>query len=213
LTGAVRIGLVVIDEHTAIWDAVRLMCEDTAQFEFLGGGSTITQDIPGLDEADVILVGIGASDDEGDLAEIRARAPRSHIVILVEEEDDRVRRLLRAGADAAVSKRVPVNRIVDVLRRKVAGLISADLKDGEPPGTRLSPREREVLGLLAQGQTNSQIADALGIASRTTASHIAAIYRKLRVTSRIEATRRALEMGIAPGDWTQASGGTTAADT
>lgn len=209
-----RIGLVVIDEHTAIWDAVRLMCEDTAEFEFLGGGSTITQDIPGLDEADVILVGIGASNDEGDLAEIRARAPRSHIVLLVEEEDDRVRGLLRAGADAAVSKRVPVNRIVDVLRRKVAGLVRADLlKDGEPPGTRLSPREREVLGLLAQGQTNSQIADALGIASRTTASHIATIYRKLRVTSRIEATRRALEMGIAPGDWTQPSGGTTASDT
>jgi DNA-binding NarL/FixJ family response regulator len=213
LTGAARIGLVVIDEHAAIWDAVRLMCEATAEFEFLGAGSTITQDIPGLDEADVILVSIGASDDEGDLAEIRARAPRSHIVILVEEEDERVRGLLRAGADAAVSKRAPANRIVDVLRRKVAGLRADVLKDGEPPGTRLSPREREVLGLLAKGQTNSQIADALGIASRTTASHIAAIYRKLRVTSRIEATRRALEMGIASGDWTQASRGTTASDT
>jgi two-component system, NarL family, response regulator DevR len=213
LTGAPRIGIVVIEEHTAVRDAIRLMCQDTAELEFLSGGTAISQDLPGVGEADVILVGIKPSTEKDDLAEIRARSPRSRIVLLVEEEDERVRGLLRA-ADAAVSKRASVHRIVDVLRRTAAGLVTSDgLRNGEPPGTRLSSREREVLALLAQGLTNRQIADSLGIASRTTASHIAAIYRKLGVSGRVEATRRALELGIAGAGPVHASRGTASADT
>lgn len=212
--GAHRIGLIVVDEHTAIREAVRIMSEDTAELEFLGGASTIWQELPGGDAADAVLVGIARSTEIPDLAEVHARSPRARVILLVEEEDERLPELLRAGADAVVSKRAPVHRIVDVVRRTAAGLTQTDvLGDGEPPGTRLSRREREVLALLALGRTNREIAATLGIASRTIASHIASIYRKLGVSGRLDATRRALEMGIAPADPMRAPPDPAAADT
>jgi NarL family two-component system response regulator LiaR len=196
--GERQIRLVVLDEHAAIRDAVRLMCEEVPDLEFLGEGA-LGQELGSLAEADVILVGIGASAEPNDLTGIRSRSPGSRIVLLVEEDEERVRALLRGGADAAVSKRASVPRIVDVIRRTAAGLAPGEVRaDRELPGTRLSSRERQVLALLTQGRTNREMADALGIAVRTTTSHIAAIYRKLGVHGRVEATRRALELRLVP---------------
>jgi two-component system, NarL family, response regulator DevR len=196
--GEEQIRLVVLDELPAIRDAVRLMCEEAPDLELLGEG-TLGQELPALDEADVIVVGIDSSVELDDLARIRTRSPGSHLVLLVEEDEERLRDLLRGGADAAVSKRAPVTRIVDVIRSTAAGRAPGGVgADREPHGTRLSSRERQVLALLAQGRTNREMADALGIAVRTTTSHIAAIYRKLGVNGRVEATRRALELRLVP---------------
>lgn len=198
MKGGQQIRLVVLDEHAAIRDAVRLMCEDAPDLEFLGEGA-LGQEPGSLAEADVILVGIGASAEPDDLPGIRSRSPGSRIVLLVEEDEERVRELLRSGANAAVSKRAPIPRIVDVIRRTAAGQAPGEVRaHPELPGTQLSPRERQVLALLTQGRTNREMADALGIAVRTATSHIAAIYRKLGVHGRVEATRRALELRLVP---------------
>jgi DNA-binding NarL/FixJ family response regulator len=60
----------------------------------------------------------------------------------------------------------------------------------------LTPREVEVLRLLAQGHSDAQIADQLVLSPRTVNHHVAALYGKLGVTSRAAATRRALESGL-----------------
>lgn len=192
------IRLVVIDELAAIRDAVRLMCDEAPDLELLWEGA-LGQESSSLAEADVIVVGIDSSAELDDIVWIRSRSPASHIVLLVEEDEERVRDLLRGGADAAVSKRAPVSRIVDVIRSTAAGQAQGGVRaDRAPHGTRLSSRERQVLALLTQGRTNREMADALGIAVRTTTSHIASIYRKLGVHGRVEATRRALELRLVP---------------
>lgn len=195
--GEQPIQLVVIDELAAIRDAVRLMCDEALDLELLWEGA-LGQESSLLAEADVIVVGIDSSAEPDDIVWIRSRSPGSHIILLVEEDEERVRDLLRGGADAAVSKRAPVSRIVDVIRRAAAGQAQRGARADRAPHDRLSSRERQVLALLTQGRTNREMADALGIAVRTTTSHIASIYRKLGVHGRVEATRRALELRLVP---------------
>ena len=195
MKGQGRIRLVVLDRFAAIRDAVRLVCEEAPDLELVGEGAPGSEP-PGLTEADVIVVGIDDSVSAADLAGLRAR---SRIVVLVDEDDDRTPELLRARADAAVSKRVPVSRILATIRDVARGRVRRAVPgDGVPLGTRLTHRERQVLELLTQGRTNREIASALGIATRTASSHIAAIYRKLAVSGRVEATRRALELRLVP---------------
>jgi DNA-binding CsgD family transcriptional regulator len=65
------------------------------------------------------------------------------------------------------------------------------------PSAALTPREREVLGLLVQGLTDQQVADALGISARTVEKHVSAVLQKLGARNRTEAVARALERGWA----------------
>ena len=197
MVGEQPLQLVVIDELAAIRDAVRLMCDGAPDLELLWEG-VLGQESSSLAEADVIVVGINSSAELDHIAWIRSRSPGSHIILLVEEDEERVRDLLRGGADAAVSKRAPVSRIVGVIRSTTAGQATGGLRADREPYDRLSPRERQVLALLTQGRTNREMADALGIAVRTTTSHVASIYRKLGVHGRVEATRRALELRLVP---------------
>ena len=70
--------------------------------------------------------------------------------------------------------------------------------DRQPgPVAALTPREREVLGLLAQGLTDQQAADALGISLRTVEKHVGGVLHKLGARNRTEAVARALERGWA----------------
>jgi DNA-binding NarL/FixJ family response regulator len=192
-----RIRLVVLDRMAATRDAVRIVCEGARDLELVGEGA-VGAEPPALKEADVIVVGVDESVATADLNGIRSRFASS-IVLLVDEDDARGNDLLRTGADAVVPKRAPVSRIVSTIRDVAGGGPRRHAPPGrEPPGTRLSPRERQVLELLSQGRTNREIAGELGITPRTASTHIAAIYRKLGVSGRVDATRRALELRLIP---------------
>ena len=66
----------------------------------------------------------------------------------------------------------------------------------QAPRLRLPPRQREVLGLLAEGRTNKEIAQRLAISPATVGSHIKNLYRKLAVHSRVQVVRAAQERGL-----------------
>jgi two-component system, NarL family, nitrate/nitrite response regulator NarL len=83
--------------------------------------------------------------------------------------------------------------------RQARSLLLASSTDASPtaqPDPRLTPREREVLGLLSIGSRNKEIALRLGLRERTVKFHVANVLRKLDAQSRTEALRRALEMGL-----------------
>lgn len=168
-------------------------------------------------EPDVILLDMRMPDLDGlqVLRMLRENDQQMPIVMLTTSTDESdLLESLRAGAQGYLLKDMEPDALVIALRDIVAGktVVAPDLapvlakavrgKDEELPDTEaspfdeLTPRETEILGLLAEGQSNKAIARNLGISDGTVKLHVKAILRKLNVHSRVEAAVMAVEKGI-----------------
>ncbi|MET7395982.1 response regulator transcription factor [Dactylosporangium sp. NPDC005572] len=143
--------------------------------------------------------------------EIRRAAPAAAVVMLTMfEDDDSLFAAVRAGARGYILKGAAPEQIVRAIRAVaageavfgpgVAGKVLAHLTDGSPHAhdglTTLTPREREVLTLAAQGLGNHAIADRMRLTPKTISNHLSAIYAKLGVADRAEAADRARKAGL-----------------
>jgi len=148
-------------------------------------------------------------------ARIRARWPETHILVLTTFDDDsNLFGALRAGADGYLLKDVSSETLVaaivaasrgeSFLQSTVTGRVVAaftKLMDAGGPTAealvlRLSPRERQVLALLASGASNKEIADRLCLAEGTVKNHVTNILTKLDVRDRTQAAVRARQLGV-----------------
>lgn len=100
-----------------------------------------------------------------------------------------------AGAHGFVSKDWSADEVAMAVRMVGKGMTVFGRRE-EAPETPLSEREREVLGLIATGATNKEIAERLFLSPHTVKEHASALYRKLGVKNRAEATRRAERLGL-----------------
>ena len=143
------------------------------------------------------------------LPDVLEAVPDAKVLVLSMHDDPRyVREAFEAGASGYVLKEAADTEVVDAVRTVAAGeryvhptlgarLVAAEVEerkraDADP----LSDREREVLRLLALGHTNQEIAQMLFISVRTAETHRAHIMQKLRLSSRAELVRHALEQGL-----------------
>ena len=131
------------------------------------------------------------------------------VVATVFDDDAHLFPALRAGAQGYVLKDQAPEVLADMLKGIAAGqpplspsVARRLLRHFGPPAAPtdttnpLSPRETEVLGLIAKGYTVQQVADALELTRNTTAGYLKEIYRKLSVSSRAEATLEATRLGL-----------------
>jgi len=129
------------------------------------------------------------------------------VVLLQDLDSDTGARALRAGARAVLPRDASPEEIRAAVRAAAAGLaslpapVATALLDGvrasvEPEDAVLTPRELEILTLLAEGLVNKQIAERLGISEHTVKTHLAAIYEKLQVSNRAEAVATGLRRGL-----------------
>lgn len=137
------------------------------------------------------------------------------VVVTTFDLDEYVYPALRHGASGFLLKRSGPVLLVEAVRAAMSGdsLISPSVtvrllrhvsgrgKDGAPAPQELTEREVEIAGLVAQGQTNADIATALFITVGTVKTHIASIQRKLGVRNRVGIAVRAWERGYAAGDF------------
>jgi two-component system response regulator NreC len=139
------------------------------------------------------------------LPRIREESPETQIVVLtMQNEPAFAREALQAGALGYVLKEAADAELVQAVRMAAAGEKYLQPELGarlaaEPAGSTpddLSDRELEVLRLIALGHTNSEIAEQLHLSVRTVESHRAHIQQKLRLTTRSELVRYALERGL-----------------
>jgi two-component system, NarL family, nitrate/nitrite response regulator NarL len=166
-------------------------------------------------EPDIVLLDMRMPDMGGleVLQQIRLRKPTLSVVMLTtsNEEKDLIKSL-RLGAqgyllkdmepdelvgalrDIEKGKNVVAHDLTDALARMVQG--EASIEDDEGPFSDLTPREMEILCLLAEGQSNKLIARNLGISDGTVKLHVKAILRKLGIHSRVEAAVIAVEQGL-----------------
>lgn len=158
--------------------------------------------------ADIILMDIQLPGMSGIDCIRRLRASRPDIQVLmltVFEDHDRIFRSLAAGATGYILKQTPPSELLDAIRnlhrggapmsaqiaRRVVEAFRQPLPaPSEAPAPTLTPREQEILGLLAQGQLYKEIADQLRLSLETVRTHLRNIYSKLEVRSRTEAVMK-----------------------
>jgi DNA-binding NarL/FixJ family response regulator len=167
-----------------------------------------------------VLMDVRMPDLDGIAAteELLARAPEAKVVILTTfEEDEYILGALRAGASGFLLKRTSPEELTAAIHtvaageallspsvtRRVIDRMAAQPVIGEPTDPRLdelTPREREVLELIAQGLSNREIADALIVEETTVKTHVKRVLMKLDARDRVQAVILAYEWGlVAPG--------------
>ncbi len=137
--------------------------------------------------------------------------PRSPAIVVVGPEPLRrwAPRALRLGARAVLPRTATAVELAAAVEAAAAGLVAAPAElagevpargdprlDGSAAAPALTPRELEVLTLLAAGRVNKEIAAALGISEHTVKTHLGSIYAKLGVSSRAEAVARGVRAGV-----------------
>jgi DNA-binding NarL/FixJ family response regulator len=169
---------------------------------------------PGDDPPDVVLMDLLMPEMDGISAtrEIKSRWPVIEVVAMTSfVEEAKVRGALEAGAAGYLLKDADADEVAQAIRAAVAGkmhldpavarLLADSVRGADRRGDDLTPREREVLGLVAQGASNREIADTLVVSERTARTHVSAILRKLGLVSRTQAALWAVSegLGAAPG--------------
>ncbi|WP_324716125.1 response regulator transcription factor [Carboxydochorda subterranea] len=166
---------------------------------------------------DVILMDIGLPTVSGIEATrvIKRHTPRVHVVMLTVSDDDRdLFAAIKCGADGYLLKDAEPEELYEVIEEvhqgkpRLSGPIAARILDElrrrdeagpdqtQPPPEALTPRESEVLRLVARGLTNKEIAAGLGIAENTVKIHLRNILEKLHLTNRIQLAVHAVQKGL-----------------
>jgi two-component system response regulator NreC len=207
------IRLVIADDHAVVRSGLRLLLDAEPDFEVVaeaGDVDTARRYVRGHHPTVLVLdLNMPGGSSLQAIPAIREEAPDTQIVVLtMQEEPTFARQALAAGASGYVLKEAADTELVEAVRRAAANEIylnptlGARIAREPPPGPPddLSEREVEVLRLIALGHTNGEIASQLYLSIRTVETHRAHIQQKLRVSSRAELVRYALQRGLVSAD-------------
>jgi len=212
------ITVVIVDDHPVVRAGMRKVLDAAADVSVLAEGETGTQALELVEthHPDVLLLDVRLPDLSGlHVAQtLRERGAQTAVLILTAYKDPpTVFGLLERGAAGYVLKDEALETLAEAVRAAAAGetwlspavaskVVDRALGDSDhDPAASLpellTPRETEVLGLLARGLDNSAIAEALTVTKRTVQNHVSSIYGKLRVKSRTQAALWAIGHGLA----------------
>lgn len=207
------ITVLIVDDHDLIRQGLRRSFEHDGDFEVVGEAATAAdaRRLLSLVKPQVVILDVRLPDASGIDVARRARdeMPDLGIVVLtMYAGDEQLFEALEAGASAFVPKNAPAEDVVAAARHAAASpraFTASDLAEAmkrrmSPTGPQLSPREREVLGLLAEGLGVAQIAKQLFISESTTKTHISKLYEKLGAGNRAQALMTALKLGLIKQD-------------
>jgi DNA-binding NarL/FixJ family response regulator len=208
--------ILLADDHTIFRYGMRAMLSSLPEFEVVGEAATGEEAVARTAELrpDIVLMDIRMPGVNGIEATRRILEgnPRVGVVVLTMfEDDDSVFAAMRAGARGYVLKSADGDEVLRVIRavasgeahfgpeiaRRLMGFFSAP-KPAAPSEAfpELTVRESEVLDLIAQGRSNTEIARRLFLSPKTVRNHISNIFTKLQVADRAQAIVRAREAGL-----------------
>ncbi len=212
------IRVVVVDDHDLFRAGLSSLLGAQSDIEVVAQASGGRMGIRLADELrpDVVLMDLSMPDVEGTEATrgILERHPATRVLVLtVSTDDGDVEAALNAGACGYIAKDTPVASVAVAVRAAaqgvawlspraaevVLGRVRQTAGEREPAGgveDQLSPRELDVLRLVARGMENADIADALGISPRTAKNHVSNILAKLGMPSRVQAAIYAVRRGL-----------------
>ncbi len=200
------IRILIADDHNVLRDGLAAIIRQEIDMDVVGevGDGRQAVEVWKKQRPDVTLMDLRMPGVDGVNAiyEIRAVDPGARIIVLTTfDGDEDIYRGLRAGAKSYLLKDVRREELFQCIREVHAGrtfvppAIAAKLAE-RLPGDELSPRELEVLRLLAEGKPNKLIGVALSITEVTVKSHVQSLFKKLNVLSRTEAIAVANRRGL-----------------
>jgi two-component system, NarL family, response regulator NreC len=206
--GGEPITIVLAEDHRVVRAGLRLLLDAQPEFSVVAETADVasTERRVASQPPHVLVLDVDMPDGSSipAIPRIRAVAPETRIVVLtMHTEPSLAREALRAGATGFVLKEAPEAELIDAIRAVAAGrtYLNPDLgarmaAERAGPPDDLSARELEVLGLIALGYTNGEIASRLYLSVRTVESHRAHIQQKTQRSSRSELVAYAREHGL-----------------
>lgn len=214
-----RIRVLIADDHRLFREMLQFTLRQEEGIEIVGEApnGSMTIDSIGDLKPDVILIDIAVPEYDGIkiLPAIREKSPKTKALMLTAAKDEAmIFKVLKAGAKGCLSKDASISALIKAIqavhkgelwvdRKLIARFFDRDAKadpKGEGSAGRpkevLTPREKEVLSLLATGRANKEIAKTLFISERTVKSHLKSIFRKLDVTGHLQATLYAINQRL-----------------
>lgn len=211
---AAPVRVVLADDHPVVRDGLSALLTSVPGIEVVGTAATGREAVRAAvtQRPDVLVLDVQMPELDGVAAarEIARAAPAVAVLMLTMfDDDDSVFAAMRAGARGYVLKGATQDEITRAIRavaageaifgpgvaRRVLGQLAGTAGPADPfPG--LTPRERQVLELLAGGHSISAIGHRLGLAPKTVGNHASAVFAKLQVAGRAEAVQRARRAGL-----------------
>ena len=189
----------VVDDHDVVHWGFRVLLAEQPWVERCVSARTAEE---ALDQTrrvqpDVALVDLFLAGESGAelCRRLRAASPNTRVLLISGAGRMAPAAARAAGASGFISKDQPAAEVVAAVRRVGEGrqAFAPTSEQAHPP---LTEREREVLGLIAGGSTDREIADALFLSPHTVKEHTSMLYRKLGVRNRAEAVQRAQRVGL-----------------
>jgi two-component system, NarL family, response regulator NreC len=212
-SSAEPIRIVLADDHAVVRSGLRMLLDSESGFEVVaeaGDVESARRYVRGHHPRVLVLdLNMPGGSSLEAIPTIREESPHTQIVVLtMQQEPAFAREALSAGALGYVLKEAADDELVEAVRRAAVGesylnpRLGARIASEPPPGPPddLSPREVDVLRLIALGHTNAEIGNQLYLSMRTVETHRSHIQQKLRLSSRAELVGYALERGLISTD-------------
>lgn len=208
--------LVVADAHPLVRRAVRMSCESTPGLDVVGEADSVAELLAVCEQRhpDIVVVDIALPDGFEGIRGLTEHRLTGAIVVLTDRtQGSVVLGALRLGVEGYLVKATALATVGRQILRVLAGerVMSPEVekiavtelgrftrlaREGSEVRASLTPREHEILVMISHGLTMRQVATRLGISPRTVETHVAKLYRKLEVRSRVQAVSRAVSLGL-----------------
>jgi two-component system, NarL family, response regulator NreC len=210
MSAETRSEIIIADDHAVVRSALRALLEAERGLEVRAEAGDVEDAIALVTELRpgvlVLDLSMGSGSGLEAIPRILEGSPETRVVVVTMHDDPATARAaLEAGASAYVLKASAAAELVKAVRDAVSGRthIGAEMRaklerqplEG-PAESELTERETEVLGLIALGYTNNEVAERLGLSVRTVESHRVHVQQKLGIQSRAELVRYALDNGM-----------------
>ncbi len=210
-----KIRVLIADDHAILREGVRALLKPVEDIEVVGEAADGLQAVEACRrlQPDVVLMDIampGLGGIEAAL-ELKKESSRTRVLVMSQYEDrEYVRRMLKAGAAGYVLKKSAGAELAGAIRAVARGGLVLDpevaraaMEESSPEGgaggdpyEALTDREKQVLKLVAEGKSNKEVAELLGISVKTAMSHRERVMEKLEVHNRTELVRFAIKRGV-----------------
>jgi two-component system NarL family response regulator len=198
--------VLVVDDHVLVRTGVANIISHEPDLQVIAEAANGLEAIAAFEQyhPDVTLLDLRMPVMEGVEAvrQIRLRDPNAKVIVLTTyDTDEDITRALKAGAKAYILKDISARALIGCIQDVLAGktylapTAAAKLAEGVAR-VQLTPRELSTLRLMADGRSNKEIANELGISERTVKTHLGHLFDKLGVTSRTEAVKVAARRGL-----------------